>query len=114
MRGLELHENLAAAEAEFVRESKTEPTYRLYSINDRHPAMQRVKTGGDSVAVELYRISPSGLASVLANEPPGLSVGKVKLHDGQEVLGVLGEAILCESGVDITEFGGWRNYIERG
>jgi hypothetical protein len=52
MRGLELNGNLLAAGARFVREAKTVPEYRLYSIGDVHPAMLRVPTGGASVALE--------------------------------------------------------------
>lgn len=46
MRGLALNQNLLDIKAEFVREAKTEPVYRLWSISDRHPAMQRVESGG--------------------------------------------------------------------
>src|SRR5258706_12055273 len=112
MRGLELNPNLLAAGATFVRETGTEPAYRLWSINDKHPAMIRVKTGGVSVAVEIWSVPPEGLASILLKEPPGLSIGKVKLEDGSEVLGVLGEPILCEMQKEITRFGGWRRYVE--
>lgn len=110
MRGLELNPNLLAVGATFVREAQTEPAYRLWSINDRHPAMVRVKTGGVAVAAEVWAVPPAGLASILLKEPPGLSIGKVKLADGAEVLGVLGEPILCEGQKEITQFGGWRNY----
>ena len=110
MRGLELNPNLLAVGAVFVRETATEPAYRLWTINDRHPAMVRVKTGGLSVAVEVWAVPPAGLASILLKEPPGLSIGKVKLADGSEVLGVLGEPILCEGQKEITSFGGWRAY----
>jgi len=111
MRGLELNPNLLAVGATFVRETKTEPAYRLWSINDRHPAMLRVATGGVAVAVEVWAVPPAGLATILLQEPPGLSIGKVKLADGSEVLGVLGEPILCEGQREITAFGGWRNYV---
>jgi hypothetical protein len=110
MRGLELNPNLLAAGATFVCETKTEPAYRLWSINDRHPAMIRVKTGGVAVAVEVWSVPASGVATILLNEPPGLSIGKAKLADGSEVLGVLGEPILCEHQKEITSFGGWRAY----
>lgn len=110
MRGLELNPNLLAVNAAFAREAATEPAYRLWSINDRHPAMVRVKTGGVSVAVEVWSVPPAGLASILLKEPAGLSIGKVKLNDGSEVLGVLGEPILCEGKKEITSFGGWRAY----
>jgi hypothetical protein len=110
MRGLELNPNLLAVDATFVREATTEASYRLWSINDRHPAMVRVASGGIGVPVEVWSVPAGGVAAVLLQEPPGLSIGKVKLADGSEVLGVLGEPILCEGQKEITRFGGWRAY----
>lgn len=110
MRGLELNGNLLAVGATFVREDTTVPAYRLYSINDRHPGMVRVANGGVAVPVEVWAVPPAGLGTILLQEPPGLSVGKVKLAGGDEVLGVLAEPILCEGQREITEFGGWRAY----
>ena len=48
MRGLELNPNLLAVGATFVREDATEPCYRLWSIDDRHPAM--IRTPGEGTA----------------------------------------------------------------
>jgi gamma-glutamylcyclotransferase (GGCT)/AIG2-like uncharacterized protein YtfP len=110
MRGLELNPNLLAAGASFVREDQTVPAYRLFSINDRHPGMYRVATGGVSVAVEVWSVPAEGLAEILMKEPAGLCIGKVSLSSGEEVLGVLAEAILCAGQREITEFGGWRAY----
>jgi hypothetical protein len=112
MRGLELNGNLLAVGATFVREATTEPTYRLWSIDDRHPAMIRVQQGGRSIALEVWAVPASGLAQILLQEPPGLCIGKVRLSDGEEVLGVLGEPVLCEGQRDITAWGGWRRYVE--
>ena len=114
MRGLELNENLLAVGATFVREATTEPTYRLFSIDDVHPAMMRVKTGGVAIALEIWAVPPAGLTEILLKEPPGLCIGKVRLADGAEVLGVVGESICCEKGRDITQYGGWRNYLANG
>ncbi len=112
MRGLKLNPNMTAAGATFVRETTTEPVYRLWSINDDHPAMVRVTDGtGVKVAVEVWSVPAAGLASILLNEPPGLSVGKVRLEDGTTVLGVLGETALVEGQREITAYGGWRAYI---
>ena len=112
MRGLKLSPNMAAAEATFVRDAMTEPVYRLWSINDDHPAMVRVTDGtGVKVAVEVWSVPAAGLASILLNEPPGLCVGKVRLDDGSIVLGVLGEPALVEGHREITPYGGWRAYI---
>jgi len=111
MRGLELNPNLIGAGATFVRETTTEAAYRLWSIRDRHPAMMRVKEGGGAVAVEVWAVPTAGVARILLQEPPGLSIGKVKLADGSEVLGVLGEPVLCEGQKEITAHGGWRAYL---
>jgi hypothetical protein len=111
MRGLELNPNLVAVGAAFVRETTTAAAYRLWSVDDRHPAMMRVARGGAAIAVEIWSVPAEGLAIVLANEPAGLCIGKVMLADGSEVLGVLGEPILCEGQQEITAAGGWRAYL---
>jgi hypothetical protein len=113
MRGLKLNPNMLAAGATFVRETTTEPAYRLWTINDDHPAMVRVTDGtGVPVAVEVWAVPAAGVASILMNEPPGLSIGKVRLADGSTVLGVLGEPALVEGQREITRYGGWRAYVE--
>ena len=114
MRGLELNPNLLAVGATFVREDTTEPCYRLWSIDDRHPAMMRTPGEGTAVAVEVWDVPMAGLAKVLLSEPPGLCIGKVALADGTVVLGVLGEPFLCAGRREITEYGGWRAYTASG
>lgn len=112
MRGLKLNLNLVTAKATFVRETRTEPAYRLWTINDEHPAMLRVTDGsGVKVAVEVWSVPAAGVAGILLNEPPGLCVGKVWLEDGSIVLGVLGEPALIEGHREITEYGGWRTFL---
>ena len=90
MRGLELNPNLLNVGATFVREDETDECYRLWSIDDRHPAMLRTPGEGARIAVELWDIPFDGMAQVLLNEPPGLAIGKVVLKDKSVVLGVLG------------------------
>ena len=110
MRGLELNPNLVRAGATFVREDHTDACYRIWSIDDRHPAMMRTPGEGTSVALEVWEVPVAGLASILLSEPPGLAIGKVVLRDGSIVLGVLGEPFLCEGKREITAHGGWRAY----
>lgn len=111
MRGLSLNGNLLAVGATFMRETTTAPSYRLWSIADRHPAMIRVAQGGRAIAVEVWEMPAAGLATILLGEPPGLCVGKVVLIDGEPTLGILGEPALCEGQREITEYGGWRGYL---
>lgn len=110
MRGLALNQNLLDVGATFVRETTTERAYRLWSIQDEYPAMVRVAEGGVAIAVEVWQVPAAGLAEILQQEPPGLSIGKVRLADGEVVLGVLGEPICCENQLEITDWGGWRAY----
>ena len=113
MRGLELNPHLLKVGATFVREDATDECYRLWSIEDRHPAMLRTPGQGTRIALELWDVPLDGLAQVLLSEPPGLAIGKVLLKDKTVVLGVLGEPFLCEGKREITAYGGWRAYVRQ-
>ncbi len=112
MQGLELNDNLLKVGATFVEETTTAPIYRLWSIQDRHPAMIRVAAGGKAIAVEIWAVPPAGICAILLQEPPGLCIGKVVLVNNEVVLGVLGEPFLCEHEREITEWEGWRAYTD--
>ena len=112
MRGLALNPNLTSVGATFERKAKTEAAYRIWSIDDNYPAMLKVRDGGVAVDVEVWQVPLAGLGVILSQEPPGLAIGKVTLHDGEEVLGVIGEPLTVEGKQEITNHGGWRAYIE--
>jgi len=114
MRGLALNRNLLAVGATFVREALTAPLYRLWSIDDQYPAMLRVTAGGTAIALEVWAVPVLHLGTILLQEPPGLCLGKILLADQSTVLGVLGEAYMCEGKRDITAWGGWRAYMASG
>lgn len=111
MRGQPAHANLNAAT--FLREVRTAPRYRLFSIRDQYPAMARASVGGASIRAELYHVPAASWPSIRDIEPPGLFRGPVELADGSWVDGMLGNAELTLVGVDITAFGGWVEYLQR-
>ena len=112
MRGLELHGSLEGAK--FLGEAQTAPTYRVYSIDDRHPGMFEVGAGGVSVKGELYLVDDVLWARIEAGEPPHLYRGEATLSDGRRVQAVLYPRELAEDGHrDISEYGGWRAYLEQ-
>ena len=112
MRGLELNQNLLDAGAVFVREDRTAPIYRLWSIDDRYPGMLRTSEGkAEAIELEIWDINELGLIRVLEQEPSGLSLGRVVLEAGNEVLGILAEPYLVEGRQEITSYGGWRGYL---
>ena len=111
MRGLALNPNMIAAGAVFVAEAQTAPAYRLWSINDAYPGMLRVSAGGAAIWLEVWEVAAAGLVQILSQEPPGLTIGRVELADGQAVLGVLAEPYATEGQREITGWGGWRAYV---
>jgi gamma-glutamylcyclotransferase (GGCT)/AIG2-like uncharacterized protein YtfP len=111
MRGLALNRNLLDAGAVFVCVSKTSPSYRLWSIEDRYPGMLRDPSVGSAIELEVWEVGPAGLFQILEKEPPGLTLGRLELEDGREVFGVLAEAYLVRGQPEITSYGGWRPYI---
>ncbi|MEO0647694.1 MAG: glutamyl-tRNA amidotransferase [Cyanobacteria bacterium J06650_10] len=110
MQGLALCPNLLNVGATFEQEARTEAAYRLWTIDDSYPAMIKVQEGGGAIAVEVWNVPLAGLGIVLSQEPPGLAIGKVKLENGEEVLGVIGEPLTVEGKKEITQHGGWRAY----
>ncbi|WP_413662099.1 hypothetical protein ACG1BZ_12540 [Microbulbifer sp. CNSA002] len=113
MRGLELDKNLIQNNATFVREAKTEAIYRMWAIKGEYPSMQRVRTGGTWFKVEIWSLPKASLIEVLNLEATGLTLGKVVLENGGQVLGILGENYLTQQQEDISRFHGWRNYIQQ-
>ena len=117
MRGLKLHANLDGAE--FLGEFRTVPRYRIYSINDIHPGMFKLdegEDGGVAVPGEMYNMSDEIWAAVEAGEPPHLYKGPIDLEDGRTVDGILFPREIAEDPangyLDISDYGGWREYME--
>lgn len=110
MRGLELENNLKAVNAVFLKESQTEKAYRLYTIDDKYPAMVKDEQGA-AIDVELYEISEEGMQEVLSREPEGLTIKEITLIDGSQVQGVVGLPFIIRNRKEITLYGGWRNYL---
>ena len=112
MRGMRSEYAMHDAGATFLREARTAACYRLYNIEERHPAMLRVASGGAAITLEIWRLPVAGFVAILQREPQGLSVGHVQLEDESWMLGVIGEPVLCTGKPDITAHGGWRAYLE--
>ena len=67
---------------------------------------------GPGVEVEVWEMAPEPFAAFVDAIPPPLGVGTIDLEDGQSVKGFLVESYAVEGARDITEFGGWRNYLK--
>ncbi|MBO0900759.1 gamma-glutamylcyclotransferase [Cellulomonas sp. zg-ZUI22] len=111
MRGLELHGHLDGAE--LVEETTTAPRYRVHAVDGRHPGMYRVADDEEGAAVhgELYRVPAEVLVRVIEGEPAGLYRGPVELADGRLVPGILDHRARAQEHPEITQHGGWRQYL---
>jgi allophanate hydrolase len=56
---------------------------------------------------------PEPFGRFTAAVPPPLSIGSVRLADGQWVKGFLVEAEAVKGARDISSFGGWREFVAK-
>jgi gamma-glutamylcyclotransferase (GGCT)/AIG2-like uncharacterized protein YtfP len=107
LRGQPDHGNLG--DAVFIREARTAPIYRLHSVEDQHPGIYEVPSGGVAIKGELYEMSPEQHAHLIATEPPNLYEAPIELDDGTRVSAMIYPRDLIEARgyADISHFGGW-------
>jgi hypothetical protein len=115
MRGGRVHPSIA--HHRFVGEARTAPRYRFYVYEHRFPALWPVADGGVSVPGELIELPLEAVRDeFLPVEPPELELGVVELADGSASLAVLLRPDVHARGtglVDISDYGGWRAYLDQ-
>jgi allophanate hydrolase len=114
LRGMPLNHQLVGRRAAFVEATRTAPEYRLYALARTappKPGLVHVASDGAAIEVELWDVPPAGFASFVAEIPPPLGIGTLKLANGREVKGFICEPCGLDGARDITEFGGWRAYL---
>jgi len=113
LRGQPDHKNLG--DATFLGEARSAPRYRLHSVDDRHPGIYEVPSGGISIPGELYEFTERQHAHLLAGEPPDLYEGPIVLDDGSTASAMLYPRRLIEERgyPDISAHGGWAAYKAR-
>jgi allophanate hydrolase len=115
MSGLPLNKELTERGGRLVAACRTGRGYRLYALPGGPPERPGLLRSGNGAAieVEVWQIPTVSLGSFVEGIPPPLAIGSVELEDGSRVKGFLCEAHATEGARDITEFGGWRNYLAR-
>ncbi len=114
MRGMPLEHQMLELGAVFAKEIKTAPVYRMYALPEtlERPGLVRVKQGGTALEAEVWNVPADTLGGFIAGISAPLGFGKVQLSDGTSCEGFLCESEAVEGALDITEFGGFRNYSE--
>ena len=114
LTGMPLNKELQALEATLIKTTRTTPDYKLYALAGTvppKPGLLRVASHGASVEVEIWALTPAAFGLFVSRIPSPLGIGTLQLEDGGAVKGFLVEAVAIEGARDISEFGGWRNYI---
>ena len=115
LSGMPLNHELTSRNARFLRASDTRPDYQLYALAGGPPArpgLMRVAEGtGSPIATEVWAISAEGLGDLMTGIPAPLGIGTTRLADGTSPKGFIVEAEGLVGGKNVSEFGGWRNYV---
>ncbi len=114
LKGFSLEYQLRELGAEFKEHTETSENYCLKKLDTDpvKPALIRCGKGGYSIDVDIYAIPVEKLGAFLINIPSPLALGKVELKDGRKVTGFLCESGGAEGALDITEYKGFKNYME--
>lgn len=117
LSGMPLNHELSSRNARFLRACDTKPDYQLYALAGGPPArpgLMRVAEGtGSPIATEVWAISAEGLGDLMTGIPAPLGIGTTRLADGTSPKGFIVEAEGLVGARNVSEFGGWRNYIAR-
>ena len=115
LSGMPLNGELKALGARLLEATSTAPDYRLYALagsKPPKPGLLRVASGkGSAIAVEIWALRAESFGRFVAAVPSPLSIGTLRLADGRTVKGFLVEADAVGGALDISSFGGWRNYL---
>ena len=114
LTGQPLNGQLTERNARFVRTAKTARGYSFYALANTTPAKPGLVfdgRGAGCIDVEVWELDAAGFGSFVALIPPPLGIGTVQLADGTSVKGFLCEAHAIAGALDITSYGGWRNWL---
>jgi allophanate hydrolase len=115
LRGQPLNHELTSRHADYLGDVTTSDAYRLFALDTTPPKPGLVRYGpgkGAMIAGELWELPTEGLGTLLAELPMPMSLTRIDLADGRQVVGFGCAHDAAEAGTDITEFGGWLRYLE--
>lgn len=112
--GFPLNKQLIERGAKLLKTTTTAAKYNFYELPGGpilKPGLVKTSEGGQQIEVEVWAMPKQHLGSFLALIPSPLGLGKVELIDGSQVVGFICEPWGLKGATDITETGGWRNWM---
>jgi allophanate hydrolase len=117
LSGMPLNGELRSLSARLLRATTTAADYKLYALKGTvppKPGLVRVERGsGARITLETWALTAESFGTFVNNIPSPMAIGTLRLDDGSEVKGFLVEPAALEGARDISEFGGWRRYMEQ-
>jgi allophanate hydrolase len=115
--GMALNAQLTGLGAILVKQCRTAPDYRLYALPGTAPPkpglVREPGYDGAGITVEVWLLTAAAFGAFVSRLPQPMGIGKVALDDGEVVSGFLCESHVLKGAEDITEYGGWREYLVR-
>jgi allophanate hydrolase len=113
LSGQPLNPELLRLGATLVGEARTAPSYRLWALPTvpAKPGLLRVHEDGAAVTGELWRLPAEAFGLFVAALPAPMTIGSVELTDDRRRPGFLVEPAATAGALDITSYGGWRQYL---
>jgi allophanate hydrolase len=116
LSGMPLNRELTCRRARLLRACRTAPHYRLYALPNTTPPKPGLRFDpayhGRGIEVEVWAVSEREFGSFVAGIPAPLGIGTVTLDDGSQVKCFICEGYALNGAREITEFGGWRNFLQ--
>jgi hypothetical protein len=120
MTGQPLNGQLSRMGARLLGDITTAPEYRMRALPTvpAKPGLVRVTTDGRRVRGERWLLSAAALASLVAQLVEPMTLGRVRLEDGDSVIGFLCEPIVADAGEDISgpitnDITDWRDHVRQ-
>ncbi len=116
MEGLALNWQLSERGAQLLEKSTSASCYRMFVIEGtpQRPGMMRDTSEGHAIDIEIWQIPRAEFGGFVADIPAPLGIGKVETSDGRWLPGFICEAYAVTEAKEISELGGWRQYLANG
>jgi len=114
LSGMALNPQLTDRGGVFIKATESASEYRFYALAGGppfRPGMVRVASDGVAIPVEVWSLPAASFGDFVNQIPSPLGIGKVLLADGSLVSGFVCEPFALDGAKDISDVGGWRNYV---
>ncbi|MCW2284934.1 allophanate hydrolase [Rhodoblastus acidophilus] len=115
LAGQPLNWQLTQAGGWLVEATRTAPDYRLYALANTTPPkpglIHEPGFAGPGLEVEVWSLPAEAFGRFVDAIPAPLGVGKITLASGRRVTGFLCEAHALTGAREITNHGGWRDFL---